>query len=194
MKYELLVKDFVEGKLSYDSFHTQVLSDDMLAQWIDEILRGRVHCYTKATKENHFKSEEVPFSIRYLLEETSWRTPVGSIAYRNELHATMWYALELKCPEMHFVPDKSYNELLDLSLDVCPEYIDGPEVWESGIIDHIIEECPTEFSKTKKIKWIKSRIKESFYITDRKYPRWIQSPDWPFSDGKPMKFVKTTVK
>ena len=36
---------------------------------------------------------------------------------------------------------------------------------------------------------IKRGIKELFHISGSKYPKWVQEPEWPMSNGIPMKFV-----
>lgn len=34
-------------------------------------------------------------------------------------------------------------------------------------------------------------VRKSFHIEGRKYPRWAQDSDWPFSEsGKPMKYIR----
>jgi hypothetical protein len=44
--------------------------------------------------------------------------------------------------------------------------------------------------KNKRIKEVKSRIKEAFHVSGIIYPRWVQEAEWPLSaSGKPMKFV-----
>lgn len=95
---------------------------------------------------------------------------------------------------MSIKPDPSFKKLFGLLLRACPSYIDGNDVWDSGILEAFAAECPDEWSDTKKIKHIKARIIEEFHLEDKKYPRWWQNPDWPFANGKPMKYVKTTVK
>ena len=42
-------------------------------------------------------------------------------------------------------------------------------------------------SKTKRVAWGKARIKELFKY-DKTYPRWIQYPEWPIVNGKPLVF------
>ena len=76
-------------------------------------------------------------------------------------------------------------------LDACPEYIGGVEVEEAGIIEAILDSVPETLPKSKRIKEVKSRIKEAFHVSGIIYPRWVQEAEWPVSaSGKPMRFVK----
>ena len=69
------------------------------------------------------------------------------------------------------------------------ERIGGVEVTET--IENIIRELPENLSKSKRIALARSRIKDAFHIEGRKWPYWIQEPDWPANNGKPMKYVST---
>ena len=69
------------------------------------------------------------------------------------------------------------------------ENIGGVEVTET--IENIIRELPENLSKSKRIALARSRIKDAFHIEGRKWPYWIQEPDWPANNGKPMKYVST---
>ena len=76
-------------------------------------------------------------------------------------------------------------------MDVCPEYIEGHEIDEAGIIEAIIEQVPESLPKAKRKKQIKELIKKEFHIEGTKYPRWVQGGEWPVSkSGKPMRFVE----
>ena len=76
-------------------------------------------------------------------------------------------------------------------MDVCPEYIEGHEIDEAGIIEAIIEQVPEALPKTKRKKQIKELIKKEFHIEGTKYPRWVQGGEWPVSkNGKPLRFVE----
>ena len=46
----------------------------------------------------------------------------------------------------------------------------------------------SDLSDAKKSKLIKERLKEYFIYLD-KPPKWIQGPDWPIRDGKPLIFI-----
>ena len=89
------------------------------------------------------------------------------------------------------VKDESLHEKASFMMDVCPEYIEGPEIDESGIIEAIVEQVSDSLPKAKRKKQIKELIKKEFHIVGTKYPRWVQGGEWPVSkSGKPMRFVE----
>lgn len=77
--------------------------------------------------------------------------------------------------------------------DACPSYVGGSEVWNNGILQRISDECAKDWSYTKKLNYMRKRIREEFGLDGNKYPHWCGNPDWPFHNGKPMHYVKTTV-
>lgn len=194
MDYKQILVDFVEGRMPFAEFHDLVLNDDLFAAWIDQHVPSDWKCYTKATPENNYTVQELPFSIRHKFEKFAGGDAISSIGYRLDVHSTMTNLAKTLYPTMSIKPDPSFKKLFGLLLRACPSYIDGNDVWDSGILEAFAAECPDEWSDTKKIKHIKARIIEEFHLEDKKYPRWWQNPDWPFANGKPMKYVKTTVK
>ena len=85
-------------------------------------------------------------------------------------------------------PTQIYGDKFVFLISVMPAYINGEQA--ESLIDEIIQSVPETMSKTKRIKEIKAKIKEAFHVEDKKYPRWAQDTDWPFSKtGKPLKYV-----
>lgn len=194
MDYTQILIDFVEGRMSFAEFHALVLNDDLFAKWIDHNAPSEWKCYTKATPENNFSVEELPFSIRHLFEEHAWEDATGSIGYRLNVHSDMIVLAETVCPCVSIKPDTSIRRLYDLITKACPSYVDGTEVWDSGLLESLAAECSDDWSSSQKVKYVKSRIIEEFHLEDKKHPTWLQNPEWPFANGKPMKYVKTTIK
>lgn len=193
MDFKQILVDFVEGRLSFSSFHTLVMSDDNFSQWIDKSVPSDWCCYSKPTAENNYQGDRLPFSVRQKFEGYARQTGLNSIGYRLNIHGTMTLLAEYLYPTEALQPDPSIERLYDLITSACPSYIDGPEVWKSGILESIAAECSTEWSKAQKKKHIKTRIVEEFHLEGKNHPRWMQNPDWPFANGKPMKYVRTTI-
>ena len=68
------------------------------------------------------------------------------------------------------------------------ETYEGPEV--DKLVQSIVREGMTIPQKTKRIKAVKERIKQTFHTEDGKKPYWIQGGDWPMGKDSPMKFIK----
>ena len=53
----------------------------------------------------------------------------------------------------------------------------------------IFPSLPQELPASRRAALCRKKIKEAFHIEGRLYPRWVQEAEWPFRDGKPMRFV-----
>lgn len=90
----------------------------------------------------------------------------------------------LQKAEVAFHPTKRFGSLYSLILKAVPDYLDPP-------LEFMTEKVvPTDadLSDSQKKKLIKERLKEYFKYVD-KPPKWIQSPDWPIREGKPLVFI-----
>lgn len=90
----------------------------------------------------------------------------------------------LQKAEVTFNPAKRFGSIYRLILKAVPEYLDPPlEFMTEKILPH-----DSGLSDAQKSKVIKERLKEFFKCLD-KPPKWVQNPDWPIRDGKPLVFV-----
>ena len=83
-----------------------------------------------------------------------------------------------------FRPAKRFGSTYSLILTTVPDYLDPP-------LEFLTEKIiPTDSNLTEgqKKKVIKERLKEYFRCVDQP-PKWIQSPEWPIREGKPLVFV-----
>ena len=81
-------------------------------------------------------------------------------------------------------PEFSTTGLRDkLSMD----YLGGEEV--DGVIEEVLEKKTEDISVTKFISAAKQELRELFHITPRKYPKWVQEPEWPMGQVSPMMFM-----
>ena len=132
--------------------------------------------------------ETYPYDVRRMVE---WNRTPDRLGYQLNLQGWLCRLMEQLVPEETFVRDNTLSEKHSFMLDACPEYIGGVEVEEAGIIEAILDSVPETMPKNKRIKEVKSRIKEAFHVSGIIYPRWVQEAEWPVSpNGKPMKFVK----
>ena len=131
---------------------------------------------------------EIPYDVRVVLR--GLRSPSVLGRYLN-IQGWLYRLMKEIYPDETIVLDETIHQKYSFMLEVCPDYVDSAEVSVSGIIDAIIAEFPETLPKTQRKKQIRQRIKEVFYLTETKSPRWVQSSEWPISpSGKPMRFVK----
>lgn len=131
---------------------------------------------------------EIPYDVCVVLR--GLRTP-EVLGYYLNIQGWLHRLMKEIYPDETIVLDETIHQKHTLMLDVCPDCVDSAEVSASGIIDAIIAEFPETLPKTQRKKQIRQRIKEVFYLTETKSPRWVQASEWPISpSGKPMRFVK----
>ena len=132
--------------------------------------------------------QEVPYNVKTLYSHNKTRSKLWTyVNIQSWLCALMKEIYPGECIER----DETLEEKALFMMDVCPEYIEGHEIDEAGIIEAIIEQVPEALPKAKRKKQIKELIKKEFHIEGTKYPRWVQGGEWPLSkSGKPLRFVE----
>lgn len=194
MEYLDIVVDYVEGRMSFEEFDAILCENEGFVQWFERMIPADWKCHTLATEENNYTPEILPFSIHQMRIQEAYGLGIGSLGHQVNIHSTMKLFMQEVFPEIEIHPLFPNEEIYKLSLSACPDYIDGTEIRQNKVIENIVNECDKNWPRTRKIKHIKERIKEVFHIDGRKHPQWIQQPEWPMSNARPMKFVKTTAK
>jgi hypothetical protein len=132
--------------------------------------------------------QEVPYNVKTLYSNNKTRSKMWT--YVN-IQSWLCNLMKEIYPDECIERDETLEEKASFMMDVCPEYIEGHEIDEAGIIEAIIEQIPESLPKAKRKKQIKELIKKEFHIEGTKYPRWVQGGEWPLSkNGKPMRFVE----
>ena len=151
-------------------------------------------------------AQEMCISVKEFFEDkftTVQEVPydVKTVYSHNKTNSKLWMYVNVQSwlyqlmtelyPDDTIEKDNTLYEKASFMMDVCPEYIEGHEIDEAGIIEAIIEQVPESLPKAKRKKQIKELIKKEFHIEETKYPRWVQGGEWPVSkSGKPMRFVE----
>ena len=132
--------------------------------------------------------QEMPYNVKTVYSHNKANRKLWT--YVN-IQSWLYQLMKELYPEEVIEKDESLHEKASFMMDVCPEYIDGHEIDEAGIIEAIIERVPETLPKSKRAKQIKELIKKEFHIAGTRYPRWVQGGEWPVSkSGKPMRFVE----
>ena len=174
MDYIEVLKNFVSGQISFEEFESIYYSEEKLQQFLQEKLPESMIDYAEVRWNNG--------NINLALKNENWRTKSGRLGI--QILIKIW----LQRNSIDCKTTSIYLEESSFLKDVMPDYINGEQA--ESLIDEIIQSIPETMPKTKRIKGIKAKIKEAFHVEDRKYPRWAQDTDWPFSKtGKPLKYV-----
>ena len=166
--------NFVEGKIDITSFK-QEFDNNII---IKETLKNDPLC----PSGTYYLLDEDKNIIRFLKEE-KWLQAGGQLSIWGEIER---FLLRYN---YDFVGTKSYENKYSFLLDIQPKWLDI--LCENFLNDQIISKAPEGLTKTEKIAWCKNRIKELFQY-DKSLPRWIQNPEWPIINGRPLVFRKQT--
>lgn len=174
------VFDFVQGKLSYNEFEIEFILHPEIWDWIQALVPENIadaDCPFRMQYGNMKGFETNLYSVKATIMAFGYDNIYGhSVAY--DLISTL---VRYRYPEIVSCepPQQGSDDILEqLKLD----YIGGVEV------DDIIRDTLRMHQKEGKSA-IKKALKERFHITKRKHPEWVQEPEWPAMDGKPMAFV-----
>lgn len=171
-EYQVIV-DYVEGNISAARFHQMFLTDKKLKK----ILQKRM------SKEYMFLSDYDYSLYNYLCNEYEFKNRNwDSISMRLSLQAELKRFLDyLKIPYTSY---EKYHEEYSFVLSIQPSWLD---IDDDSIFQKILAEIPENLSKTQRVKVGKDKIRQLFKY-DKTYPRWIQDPEWPIVNGKPLVF------
>lgn len=167
------ILDYVEGRLSADKFYELFKTDKSLQR----TLKARLDRSYEFLSDYHYNLFDF-LSKEYRFKNKTW----NCISMRSSLQEVLSAYLEnfnIKYEEY-----SGYGEDYDFLLDIQPDWLD---VLEDSILQPIIDSIPAGLSKTKRIAIGKEKLRAMFRY-DKTYPRWVQSPEWPIVDGKPLVF------
>lgn len=168
------IVDYVEGRMPINVFREEFLTNSNLQKVLKEPMDQKY----EYLKDYDFQLYNL-FMNGYDFQFKNWNT----ISIQRELQGELERFLNQKKITYHSY--STYRENYLYILDIQPSWLDCVD--DQGIYDKILEEVPKDISKTKQIAWGKARIKELFRY-DKTYPRWVQSPEWPIVNGKPLVF------
>ena len=160
--------DFTEGRLSAKDFETVLYSDSLLEELLSD---------TKADySEIYLKGYDNPYNF---LIELNYHDPGD----RYSAHETIKKLLLLR--GIAVKPTKEYKKFYDILLSSQPSYLNiNPVFFEKYIW------CK-EYEKMKRkdqITEVRKKIKSIFRYYKRA-PKWIQNPEWPVKNDKPLYFL-----
>lgn len=167
------ILDYVEGRMSVVEFQRLFETDRSLQRTLKLPMDKKYSCY----KEYNYNLFDY-FKNCYDYKCRSWDT----IANRSGIQGELMRLLDEYNMSYQVFP--RYKEEYRFLLQIQPDWIDCQD---DSILQPIIDSIPKDLSKTKRIAMGKEKIKELFRY-DKTYPRWIQSPEWPIVNGKPLVF------
>ena len=167
------ILDYVEGRMSITEFQHLFETDRSLQKVLKLPMSKKYTCY----KDYNYNLYDF-FKNCYEYKGRNW----NNFANRSGIQGELIRLLEEYNISYHAFP--KYDEEYGFLLDIQPSWLCFND---DSIFQKIMDEIPQDLSKTKRIAMGKEKIKALFKY-DKTYPRWVQSPEWPIVNGKPLVF------
>lgn len=177
--------DFVSGKLTYEEFETLFTMDPSIwdiAQTLltPEIMNDSTHPFW--SKTNRIRLESNNYSIQYACLSFGYDS-VGKVITHRMLGELVSY----QYPEVALHEPPEFSEA-DLRERLGMDYLGGVDV--DDLINEILSKHCEGMPVTKFINTAKQELRTLFHLVPRKYPRWVQEPEWPLGQKSPMLYVE----
>jgi hypothetical protein len=158
-----LIVEYVEGRRSSEEFQEYLRSDKALENILSE--DGRIPPYTKdGTLYIYLMQNDLQSTLVRLNSQDALRKflDIKGVSYRRNDAPKKIFAILLKAQ---------------------PKWLDIPDFYLKEVLPHHFGEKPKEI-----ISYAKRKINERFTFLN-KPPEWLQSPQWMFKNGNPLKFI-----
>jgi hypothetical protein len=159
---------------------------DLLVQFIEGRLEGSDLDAALATEEmktllGSFEDSRYPALTNHYrrLHNKQDRTKLEGLVNSEGIIEDFLRKAEVPCQ-----PVERFGSLYSLILQTVPKHLDPP----MEFIEKKILPAASNLSEGQMKKAIKERLNEHFRYVD-KPPRWIQNPDWPICEDRPLVFV-----
>ena len=173
--------EFSQGLLSYEEFEAFLSLNPNAWEMIQALVPDNISnesCLFRKIYPNMKGFETNNFNVRATLSAFGFQP--------RSVWSMISALVKFRYPDIvtAYPPDESLESILErLGLD----FIGGNEA--DTLVRELFARNPSIGTKEKK-----QLLKDYFHISPRKYPRWIQDPQWPVLRGIPMRFVSQEKK
>ena len=188
------VKHFIEGLVEPQAFFDDLMHNNELYQWVQSIvtpnrLFHRCHITENSIGQNSHQLETSPYDIRmyigFIRELCNGRRWCVYYYMLLEL-VDLW---EAAFPQEELQVSNGIKERFYDELEMIPKYIGGREVYESDILDEILDSVPCGLSRKERQSRVLQLLKSRFHLEEGKSPEWRREAEWPLGlNGEPMRF------
>lgn len=176
---------YAEGKMSGSDFEIEQASEPELWPWLQSLLTEEMKTDPKHEFWNICHS-------RSALEANNFRVKATALAFGygffGNMHDIVSSLVKTVYPDIKIKTPPSYTQY-DFMYEIGVDYIGGKEA--DIIVQDILDKLPSDLKKSERKREAKNELRKAFPITKRK-PLWVQEPEWPVSNGKPLKFISQT--
>ena len=155
---------YAEGKMSGSDFEIEQASEPELWPWLQSLLTDEMKTDPKHEFWNICHS-------RSALEANNFRVKATALAFGygffGNMHDIVSSLVKTVYPDIKIKTPPSYTKY------------------------DFLDKLPSDLKKSERKREAKNELRKAFPITKRK-PLWVQEPEWPVSNGKPLKFISQT--
>lgn len=181
-----IIERVLSGEMEMCDFIAKLYTDSALQNYIADLVpvEARYNMEHELWRKfSYFALETHDFNLyRYLLQRYRLDNSLGD---NLNVASVVYRFYSYRYQEAPY-PQK-YADAFGLYLDAAGEYFEGPEVVH--LIERIVTEALLIRPKSDRRRTVKQKLAELFHVEGRKYPRWIQGPEWPMGKNSPMQFV-----
>lgn len=175
---------FATGTLSTEEFWERYKSDESLRNaLIYDKKRGKPIKWKSPTGGiliSRFDDKKLPINPDTLLDTID----INNLEHRYQLFVTInRYLISRDIKFKNSELNKDIKEYLFLQ-QLLPEWVGVDDI---SFLQNLMATAPKQMSKVQQTAWGKAKIKELFKYNTKK-PDWIQQPEWPIIDGRPLIF------
>lgn len=174
-----IIFDYAQGKITHAEFEAATYNypevwDKLQAMVPDDIQDAdcafrQLYGNMRGFETNNYRVKATVTSFGY----------IPALAHSMICALVRYHHPEIIC---RTPPEHSVAELLEaMGLD----YLGGDQA------DDFLRDFFVAHTTSNK-RQLKKELKELFHLEGNKYPYWMQDPEWPMYNGKPMKFISQT--
>jgi hypothetical protein len=160
-----IIIDFIEGKISSENFEKKFKTNKDLESLLSDPDLDWKETYIKTNPYNFIQTQDA--------------TKLGGAL---NIQGALEFFLEKK--NINCKPTKKYHDLFGIILDSQPKWVNMDTEY---FLKHIMPK-DHNMKKVELKKFLRDKIKSNFKFI-KKPPTWIQSPEWPIVDEKPLVFI-----
>ena len=187
------VIDFVEGRVEARDFMLRFRDDSALAEWLQSIAPEEKVSYIVVPDESRWSgygNALIPYDIHHEIDRyTEYPERIGK--QLNAHHHISQLVLEA-FPNDGIKKSNKIEKRFNFLIKNCPRSVGGPEA--DPYIEKILNEIPEDLPNKTRVQVFRARIKEEFHLDGKRYPYWLQEAEWPFNNGKPMRYASQASK
>lgn len=205
-----IIFDYLNGKVSGQEFIAAARKDEKIADWFQKLLPPGAeiidkpyipyqfidfgHCVYQTACSSHpfWKNVSVNECLNILKDRVDFREFFQNKCHfdtaggRMNVYYFLYSLVKTQYPELT-VSDR-YDKELDFYLDLCGNYLEGPEV-RHFLNNLIFEIYNMPGTRKEKEKIARVKLKETFHLEGKRRPYWVQEPEWPMGKKSPMKYI-----